>query len=159
MQPSQCTDAEIAAFCCLVRQGDEVDPEDLEDRARKARALVFLYVDRVLIGVAAIKRPEKRYRDGVFRKAGVPNEATEFELELGWVFVREEYRDRHYSRVLSVAAITQTERLATFATTKADNAAMQKTLEWLKFERIGKPWPSNRRPYNLALYVRRPTTG
>lgn len=71
-QPSLCTDAEIAAFCCFVRQGDEVEPEGLEGRVRRRGvALVFLWVDRVLVGVGALKRPDKGYRDGTFRSAGV----------------------------------------------------------------------------------------
>ena len=69
--PGGCCDAEIAAFCCYVRQGGEVESVGLEDRARNARALVFLYVDRALVGVAALKRPTATYRDGKFRSAGV----------------------------------------------------------------------------------------
>src|SRR2546426_6032253 len=133
-QARRCTDAEIAAFCCFVRQGDEVDPRGLEGRVRqRGKALVFLYVDNVLVGVGALKKPDKRYRDDVFLSAGVPKESSAFDLELGWVSVPEEHRGRHYSRVLSVAAMTQADGAATFATTRADNPAMQRTLEHLGF--------------------------
>jgi hypothetical protein len=85
--PAGCSDAEIAAFCCYVRQGDEVESAGLEDRARSARALVFLYVDRALVGVAALKRPTATYRDGKFTAAGVSAMKSRYALELGWVFV------------------------------------------------------------------------
>lgn len=154
MPPSMCTEAELAAFCDLVRQGEEVEAQGLEGRAKKAKALVFLYVDRELAGVAALKRPAKAYRDGVFRKAGVPNAAAAFDLELGWVFVPAAHRGRQYSRVLSAAALSQNEGAATFATTRADNVAMQRTLEHLAFRRLGDSWRSNRgQRTQLLLYV------
>jgi GNAT superfamily N-acetyltransferase len=153
-QPSLCTGAEIAAFCDLVRQGEEVDPRGLEDRAKRAKALVLLFVDRTLAGVAALKRPARTYRDGVFQKAGVPNAAKSFDLELGWVFVPKVHRGKQYSRVLSAAALSQNERLPTFATTRADNMAMQRTLEHLAFRRLGDSWRSSRGKREwLVLYV------
>lgn len=149
-----CTEAEIAAFCNLVRQGEEVDAQGLEDRAKNAKALVFLFVDRTLAGVAALKRPAKTYRDGVFQKAGVPKAAESFDLELGWVFVPAIHRGKQYSRVLSAAALSQNEGAPTFATTRADNVAMQRTLEHLAFRRLGDSWCSTRdQGERLLLYV------
>src|SRR2546422_6603719 len=101
-QARRCTDAEIAAFCCFVRQGDEVDPRGLEGRVRqRGKALVFLYVDNVLVGVGALKKPDKRYRDDVFLSAGVPKESSAFDLELGWVSVPEERSEEHTSELQS----------------------------------------------------------
>jgi hypothetical protein len=153
-QPSLCTEAEIAAFCDLVRQGEEVDSQGLEDRVKNAKALVFFFVDCVLAGVAALKQPITTYRDGVFQKAGVPNVANSFALELGWVFVPEVHRGKQYSRVLSAAALSQNERLPTFATTRADNVAMQRTLEHSGFRKLGNSWRSSRGKREwLVLYV------
>jgi hypothetical protein len=104
IEPSLCTDVDIAAFCDLVRQGEEVEDQGLEGKVRRAKALVFLYVDRGLTGVAGLKRPTKSYRDGVFQKAGVPKAAASFELELGWVFVPAAHRGRQYSKVLCASA-------------------------------------------------------
>jgi GNAT superfamily N-acetyltransferase len=152
-QPLGCTDAEIAAFCCFVRQGGEVEPEGLEDRARRARALVFLYVDSVLVGVAALKRPTAAYRDCVFRNAGVSQKASPFRFELGWVFVPPEHRGRGYSRVIAGAAMSQTDGALAFATTRADNTLMQKTLKHLGFARLGGSWKSKRGEHELVLYI------
>jgi len=154
IEPPLCTETEVAAFCNLVRQGDEVEGRRLEGRVKRAKALAFLYVDRQLVGVAALKQPAKTYRDGVFRKAGVPNAAKAFDLELGWVFVPETFRGRQYSRILSSAALSQNEQKPTFATTRADNIPMQRTLEHLAFRRLGDSWRSERGQCPcLVLYV------
>jgi GNAT superfamily N-acetyltransferase len=154
IRPWLCTESEIATFCHLVRQGEEVQRQGLEARIRRAKALVLLHVDRQVVGVAALKQPAKTYRDGVFRKAGVANAAVSFDLELGWVFVLPAHRGKQYSRILSAAALSRSERKPTFATTRADNIAMQRTLEHLAFRRLGDSWRSDRgqRP-RLLLYV------
>ncbi len=154
--PLGCSDAEIAAFCCYVRQGDEVESRGLEDRARAARALVFLYVDRVLVGVAALKRPTATYRDGKFRAAGVSALKSTYSLELGWVFVPPDHRGRHYSRVLVSAVMSQADNAPLFATTRSDNPAMQRSLENVGFARAGKAWKSKRGDYELVLYLAPP---
>ena len=103
-RPNGCSDSEIAAFCCFVRHGGEVEEVGLERKVRQARALCFLYVDDTLVGVAALKQPTERYRNNVFKKAAVPQDAALFDLELGWVYVPLEYRGKRYSEVLSAAA-------------------------------------------------------
>ncbi len=160
-QPSLCTDAEMAAFCCFVRQGDEVEPEGLEDRVRRrGLALVFLWVDGVLVGIGALKRPDKGYRDGLFRSAGVPKEASTFALEVGWIFVPKEHRGKGYSRVIAAAAMTQADGAAALATTREDNEPMQRSLERIGFKKTGGAWKSKRGEHKLVLYVTsRPTKG
>lgn len=155
-EPQLCSDAEIAAFSCFVRQGGEVEPAGLEGRIRRAKALAFLYVNRSLVGVAALKQPDKRYRDKVFKAAGASVDATSCGLELGWVFIPEEHRGKHYSRVVSAAAVGQAGGALVFSTTRSDNIPMQRTLEHLKFERVGEPWPSQRGGHKLVLYVTSP---
>jgi ribosomal protein S18 acetylase RimI-like enzyme len=151
--PDGCSDAEIAAFCCFVRHAGEVEAAGLEGRVRKAKALAFLYVEGTLVGVAALKQPRPKYRNDVFKKAAVPLEAPSFDLELGWVHVLPEHQGRRYSGVLSAAAKAQSDGAPIFATTRAENIKMQKTLGRLKFKKIGNPYPSGRAKYKLLLYV------
>jgi RimJ/RimL family protein N-acetyltransferase len=115
--------------------------------------LVFLYVDRVLVGVAALKRPTATHRDSAFRGAGSPADASAFRLELGWAFVPLEYRRKGYSRVLASAAMSQADGAPAFATTRADNTAMKTTLEHLGFAQLGRAWKSKRGVHKLVLYV------
>jgi GNAT superfamily N-acetyltransferase len=154
--PSGCSDGEIAAFCCFVRQGGEVGALGLEGRVRQAKALSFLYVDGTLVGVAALKQPDPGYRSKVFKKAGVPKDAPLPDFELGWVYVQPDRQGKGYSLVLSSAAKTQSDGAPIFATTRSDNAAMQKTLERLKFRRIGDSYPSEDGERTLLLYVTSP---
>jgi len=62
--------------------------------------------------------------------------------------------EKGYSRVLSGAAISQSDREPIFATTRLDNVAMQKVLENLGLRRLGDSWQSDRggKPW-LVLYV------
>lgn len=153
-KPALCSKAELDEFCKFVRQGDEVETQGLEARVKRAKALVFLRVDGELVGVAALKEPLRTYRDGVFRKALVPDSSKGFRFELGWVFVPPAHRRKGYSRVLSAAAINQCERTPTFATTRLDNVPMQRVLEQIGFRRVGDSWQSDRgnKPW-LVLYV------
>jgi len=155
-QPQSCNDFDIAAFCSLVRQGGEVEVDGLEERVRTARALAFLYIDRALAGIAALKQPNRRHRDGVFIAAGLAN-AADFAFELGWVFVPPEHRGRGYSWIVSAAALSQADGISTFATTRLDNVPMQKTLSRLSFNRAGDAWASSRGEYQLVLYVTSPS--
>ena len=153
-KPALCSKEELDEFCRLVRQGGEVGADGLKDRVQRARALVFLRLDGELAGVAGLKEPSPVYRDGVFRKALVPATSKVFRLELGWVFVPPAHRRKGYSLVLSGAAISQSDRAPTFATTRLDNVAMQRTLEHVGLRRLGESWQSGRgaRPW-LVLYV------
>jgi GNAT superfamily N-acetyltransferase len=160
--PKDCSDAEVAAFSCLVRQGGEVESKGLERRVRAARALAFLYVkDGALAGVAALKRPTTKHRDDVFGSAGTPEERAPYSLELGWVFVAEDHRGKGYSRALAQAALRYAAEAPMFATTREDNGRMQTTLSRLGFQRLGNAWKSARGNYNLVLFVltQQPATG
>jgi GNAT superfamily N-acetyltransferase len=153
-EPGLCTESELAIFCRLVRKGGAVESQGLEGRVKEAKALVFLRVDGQVVGVAALKKPSEQYRAGVFQKAGVPNSASTFHLELGYVFVCPDHQGKRYSLVLSAAAMSQSERKPTFATTRLDNVAMQRTLEHLAFRRLGDSWNSDKgQKPRLVLYV------
>lgn len=153
-RPGVCSKEEISAFCSAVRNGGEVSSKGLDERVRRAQALVFLYVDGTIVGVAALKQPGVAYRNDVFRKAEVPRIAGQFSLELGWVYVFPKHRGKGYSEVLSSAAVAQSGGAPVFATTRVDNTPMQKTLERVDFERVGHSYRSTRGDYRLQLYVR-----
>ena len=154
IEPRLCTELELATFCKLVLQGGEVEGHGLEQRVKKAKTLVFLKVNDEVVGVAALKEPSKTYRDRVFRKASVPNAADPFHLELGWVYVLPNHQGKKYSHIISAAAMSQSERRPTFATTRLDNVAMQRTLDRLAFRRLGDSWRSDRgQRQRLVLYV------
>ena len=154
VDPTICSTDEISTFCGLVYQGEEVQKEGLEGRVKKAKALVLLRANDDLVGVAGLKVPAQSYRDRVLRSAGVRSAVPTFTFELGWVFVSEAHRGRGYAMVLSAAALTQNSRQATFATTRADNMAMQSALKHLGFHRFGDSWQSTQTTHaKLVLFI------
>lgn len=152
---ARCTDAEIAAFCDLVRKGDEVDPDGLEGRVRRARLLSFGTSEGALVAVAGIKNPYTGYRAGVFDKSRSELSPLDFGVELGWVMVDDAVRRRGYGRhVLErVLASLRGERI--YTTSRAVNKPMHALLLVHGFELAGRPWRSGRGPYDLVLHVRR----
>lgn len=68
-RPNECSAAELQDFAALVLEGGEVPAVGLEARIKKAEKLLFLAQDSCLKGIAAVKNPEKDYKEGVFQKA------------------------------------------------------------------------------------------
>ncbi len=150
--PGECSEAEIDTFCELVRAGGEVTGAGLRERVLRAERLVFLRdADRVA-GVAGLKNPGARYKAGVFSKAGVDG-AGACRFELGWIFVRRDFRGQGLSKVLVESALAG-ESDGVFATSHTGNVAMHRTLERCGFERRGKPYSSDQPTRGLMLYVR-----
>lgn len=140
--PSECGLAEIKAFCRFVYQGGEVDKKGLQDRIKRAATLVFLYAGDDLAGIAAVKRPVPAYKRRVFEKAGFPDAASGFSMELGWVYIEPWHRVKKLSRQLVDAAIDSVRGEALFATSRSDNGAMHATLARFGFVMAGSPYRS-----------------
>lgn len=153
-KPNECSAAELQDFVALVLAGGEVTAVGLEARIKKAERLLFLAQDNCLKGIAAVKNPEKNYKEGVFQKAHAPVKANQFLFELGWVFVLPSSRGAGLSHKLVEAALSVTSGQAIFATSRADNAPMQKVLKAHGFSCHGKTYVSSRGNQQLVLFVR-----
>lgn len=152
---SECSVDELRAFMALVIQADEVDPEGFEGRLKRAERLIFIFEAEELIGIAAIKRPSMSYIKRVFEKAQFTGNPNSFVFELGWIVIKEHFRGQRLSRVLMEKALQCTMGHKVFATTRADNIAMQKTNERYGFHIVGKRYPTSRvgRHYYLNLFI------
>ncbi len=155
-KPGDCHDTEIGAFKALVLAGSEVSPKGLEARIHSATFLVFLTIRCCLSGVAALKRPEARYRMHVSSSSGVLLRESEFPYELGWVFVLPSARGRRLSLDLTRAALSGAGTDAVFATSRTDNVNMHATLTKFNFVPEGRPYASRRGGHKLQLFLRRP---
>jgi GNAT superfamily N-acetyltransferase len=153
-EPTACSSAESAAFRDLVVQGDEVDPDGLEGRIQKAKALVFGTCDDLLVGVAAVKCQERNYRHGIFQKAGISDLAGRYVYELGWIFVVPEFRGKGFSVALVEKSLASFGAENVYSTSKTSNTPMHRTLLKFGFSAEGNPWRSKRGPYDLAMYLR-----
>jgi GNAT superfamily N-acetyltransferase len=139
-------------FTRLVQQGGEVDDIVVARNTDAARQLVFLRRGETLIGIAALKLPQVSYRKRISDLAGVNIPAETFPSELGYVFVIPTEQKRGFSRILVKAVIEGSSNEGIYATSRADNVAMHRTLERFEFRAAGKPYPG--RDQAIQLFVR-----
>src|SRR5229473_941554 len=155
LQPSACDQKTLDDFKALVLAGGEVTSTGLENRIRSAARLIFLKVCGCLCGVAALKRPERSYREHVSAQSRTPLPEAKYPFELGWVFVMPSARGRGFSNDLTRAALSAAGAAGIFATSRTNNTAMHTALAKFGFERAGEPYPSDRGDHKLQLFVRR----
>ena len=151
-RPADCADAELRAFCDLVKLGDEVDPHGLEGRVRSAWLLAFGSVDGRLAAVAGIKRPNENYRASVFRKSESKLAPKDFPVELGWLMVGEQFRRKGYGRRVTDGLLGSLGQNV-YTTSRSTNEPMHGLLAAYGFRLAGNPWRSERGPYDLVLHV------
>jgi GNAT superfamily N-acetyltransferase len=156
--PGTCTPIELEEFAALVRAGGEVESAGLDDRVKRARALLCLTEQGCTKGIAALKSPSARYTKRVFQKAQAAAVASEFKLELGWVFVLPSARGAGLAHELVVAALGVADGCALFATTRSDNVAMLKVLKAHDFVSHGKVFASQRGDHHIVLLLRHAIT-
>lgn len=145
------SDAERRDFMGLVQEGGEVADVVLKRNIDRAKRLVFLRAGAALVGVAALKVPEVSYRKRIAARSGVNVPEADFPLELGYVFVAPAHRERGHSRTLVEAALNSI-REGIYATSRAGNVSMHRTLERYEFKAMGKPYPG--RDQVIQLFVR-----
>lgn len=152
-EPADCSEDERQAFARLVRQGFNGSDDTLDDRIRGADRLAFHYTDGgTLAAIAGLKAPSEQYRDDVFTKADAGLAATEYRLELGWIFVLPDHRGKGLGQQLCEQLLERQSAGGVFATTRTDNMHMMRILDALHFTRIGRPYP--RRDELLVLFIR-----
>ena len=155
-KPSECTESELDSFEALVKKGGEVTTTGLRDRIGRAKRLVFLFEgDKTLAGISALKEPTIGYKRKVFKKARSKEDPDEFTFEAGWIYVKEQFRGRKYSRPLLEEVIKLAGRKQIYATTRESNEAMQRTNSHFGLEQSGHPYKSEEGNYNLILYTTR----
>lgn len=125
----------------------------LDARVRAASLLTFMWLGEELVGVAGLKHPSERRRGEVEAGSGVPRPPAEIPLELGWVYVSPKHRGGK-SMSLCAPVVEAAGAGDAFATSRANNAPMHRTLAKLGFQRRGQAWTSGLNPSMLALFVR-----
>jgi GNAT superfamily N-acetyltransferase len=152
--PSACTAEELEGFRQMVLLEWQVSDEGLEERIARSKVLVIIYdpFDK-MIAIGAAKKPQSSYARKVFTKAGVLGWSN-YEYEVGYIYVLPEYRGHLFSRLLMEALIDACGDVSIFATTKADNERMIRTNRRLNFIQAGVPFQSERGPYNILLWTR-----
>jgi ribosomal protein S18 acetylase RimI-like enzyme len=149
--PIDCSDSDIYAFICLVKEGGEVDNKGLPGRVRRAVVLGFFRIDNKIASVAAIKSPNHTRKREVFKSAGSRENPDYYNVELGWIVTKEQHRGKGLASTL-VSELLKNVSSPIFATTREDNKASLHILEKYGFKRSGHVYPGRRCP--MALYLR-----
>lgn len=154
-EPSECSESELENFYQMALKGEQVVKAGLRGRIENAKLLAFHYERDTLVGVAALKKPSEDYKQRVFRKAGVPEEVSKYNCELGWAFTEKKYRGKGIGSGLVQKIIDKFGFQNIYATTKTDNKSAKRILGKSGFRAIGQPYQGtiNRRS-KLQLFIR-----
>lgn len=153
-RPADVSKEEMDRFIALVSRGGEV-ADGLQDRIAHAKALGFVKFDEHPVGVAAIKRPLKSYRMKVFEKSKSSLEQSDFSFELGWIYLKENHRQKGQITPLLEEMLSDYANKAIFATTRSSNLVMMELLKQLGFKMSGTPYRSIQHPdESLSLFVK-----
>lgn len=126
--------SELEIIALTIERGDQIDPAGLRNRLRRAHSVGVVRDHTTIAAVGAIKRPNVRYRDRVFRAAGV---ADLVEYELGWLYTCPEYRGRKLMRLLMRGLLDGLGKERVYATAHADNPPSLHLLNVNRFRRVG----------------------
>lgn len=151
--PAQCSARESEAFQRLVLAGGEVASDTLPGLVASALCLAFATNGNEIVAVAGLKRPNPTYRARVFEKSGATTDYTQYEFELGWVFVHPSARNLGLSTTLVESLVPTLRGAKAYATSRVDNERMHSTLKRVGFAPVGAPYPSQRRDANIQLFV------
>ena len=150
--PQKCSIKELSEFKALVLEGGEVRKRGLLKRIKRAESLFFVE-DGKCIGIAAIKKPYDQYKNNVFKKAGVPNFADNYSLELGWIYISPSARGKGIGSKIMKLMINAVKDSGCFATTRENNKKMRYLFEQYSFSKLGKNYASENGDYFLTLYA------
>ena len=125
----------------------------LDSRIGAARCLAFHYaLLGPLVAIAALKLSDDQYRHDVFKWAGTRESYADYAVELGWVYVEPAYRGSRIATSLCEQLLSINTMDAVFATTRIDNAIMNRVLLTCGFEKVGTPYLY--RGEQLRLFLR-----
>lgn len=145
---------QLAAFIELVKLGGQVPERTLRHNVPEAKCLAFLWLDGVLSGVAALKKPQSTYRESFSDKSGVSVEEQTFPFELGYVFIIKSAQGHGHSSKLVAAVLADCDRCGVFATSHTTNEAMHKTLARFGFMQTGASWVGKDPDEMIQLFLR-----
>ena len=126
---------------------------DLTTKADRCKLLCVAKVDSTVVAIGGIKVKTETDFDG--EKAGVPELASKFEWELGYLYTEPDYNGRGIGSNVTRLLIEAYGKGNLMASTEISaNPAMVHILEKYGFRLFGKPWKSGIHSNHLALFLR-----
>jgi|AntRauTorckE5430_2_1112549.scaffolds.fasta_scaffold08732_1 predicted GNAT family N-acyltransferase len=95
--PIEATKEELKEFHRLVLEGGKVLKQGLSDRINNCVVLGFCKKDITIIGISAIKRPQKSYVEKVIQNAALIREVENLEYEIGYSYTDTDFRKKGIS--------------------------------------------------------------
>lgn len=151
--PNACGIEDLNAFQQFVLAGGEVNADTLPGLVTRALSLAFVRIGEQLVAVGAIKRPNAGYRAGIFDKAGVKQDPTQFEFELGWIYVDPSVRGKGIASAVVEVLVHTLHGARAYATSRVNNEPMHTSLMRYGFTPIGSPYPSQLNEPNIQLFL------
>ena len=151
--PNTVAAEDLSAFKQFVLAGGEVNAKTLPSLVSSALSLAFARIGEELVGVGAIKRPNRRYRAYLFAKAGVMQDPSQFEFELGWVYVRPSAREKGVASALVEVLVPLLDGALAYATSRVDNERMHVLLKRSGFRPVGVAYPSQLNEPAIQLFL------
>ncbi len=153
--PAECSQNEFNAFEVLVKLSGEVNPNGLRNRIENAYLLAWVVdSDGEMAGVAGLKNPEEAHRTSVFRESQTDEDPKMYDVELGWIFVRSEYRDKGLASKLVKELLAKETSNRMYATVRANNKEVPFLMKKFGFVQSGAQYPSTEGDYDLVLYIK-----
>jgi hypothetical protein len=124
----------------LITKGGEVLSTGLESRIKKAKYVVVAKDGDAVVGFGAVKVPLYSYKQKIFVKAGVPELVDDVDLELGWLIVDENSRNKRIGGLVAKKLYDLTKNEPVFLSTRANNHTIISAAKRVGGKILGKPY-------------------
>ncbi|WP_316778818.1 hypothetical protein [Pedobacter antarcticus] len=138
--PGKCTSSELVDFHSLVQIGGKVPLKNLPTRIQSCVLLAFCYLNKKPIGISAIKKPSRTYKEKIILKAGIDRIPNALDFEIGYSVTLSDFRKKGISSMLKTMLLEDMQQVkgTIFSTT-----AIESSKHFLKtngFIKLGKPY-------------------
>lgn len=144
-----CSEKELSEFQALLLSRSDIETKNLLKRMGRAEKLAFAYVEDFLVGIAAVKYATEGFRRRILQGQDVRLLSELPHREVGWIYVKEDFRDRGVASMLLTSLMNEIAGKPSFSLTTADNIVIRKMLTSRGFSFCGGVSLENRAPYLL----------
>lgn len=135
--PKDFNEYQLGTIENLIKSEGQVSSSGLMNRIKKAKLLCVAIDNGLIIGISAIKIPDKTYHISCFKNAGIPEERKNYPYEMGWKVVLPSYRGENLGTKLSNMLFGRISKDIIFATVRSDNKASIVPLTRMGFKPTG----------------------
>jgi len=139
---------DLQKFYDVVLESNNVEKRYLKRRIRRAKRLVWLEDNEIIVGTCGIKIPSETYKNKVFH-----DNSENYKFEFGWLYLKEAYRGKEWARKIINYALKCVEDSYIFGTCASDNNPMISHFQTNGFS-LSREYTSSRSCLPYKLFVR-----